>query len=156
MNCTMITNQAHACKNNPLPSPLREPESKDICFSTVLVCPLFSKFRVQQNHKYVSKHGTFWPLFCFLNAFSKALIGKKQKNMSSSSLAAQLCTNRCQNQRKLSFYLKLVYELYNDNKPGPRMHEPPPSLPLRVTIIQKNRFQHSASIFLQVQRSAKP
>jgi len=25
--------------------------------------------------------------------------------------------------------LKLVYELYNDNKPGPRTHEPPPLPP---------------------------
>ena len=26
------------------------------------------------------------------------------------------------------FYLNLVYELYNDNKPCPRMYEPPPPL----------------------------
>ena len=30
---------------------------------------------------------------------------------------------------KRVFYLNLVYELYNDNKPCPRTHEPPP-LPL--------------------------
>ena len=39
-----------------------------------------------------------------------------------------------------SFYLNLVYELYNDNKPCPRMHEPPPPSPPRGTRIQKNRF----------------
>ena len=51
----MITNQTHAHMNPP--SPLGEPESKKIGFSTV--CPFFCKFRDQQNHKYVSKRGTY-------------------------------------------------------------------------------------------------
>ena len=50
----MITNQTHAHMNPP-PS-LGEPESKKIGFSAVR--PLFCKFRDQQNHTYVSKHGT--------------------------------------------------------------------------------------------------
>ena len=34
---------------------------------------------------------------------------------------------RARDKENRVFYLKLVYELYNDNKPGPRTHEPPPS-----------------------------
>ena len=36
------------------------------------------------------------------------------------------------------FYLNLVYELYNDSKPCPRMHEPP--LPLREPESKKIGF----------------
>ena len=37
------------------------------------------------------------------------------------------------------FYLNLVYELYNDSKPCPHMHEPPP-FPLREPESKKIGF----------------
>ena len=100
--------------------------------------------------------GTFWPLFCFLNAFSKALIGKKQRNMSSSSLAECSAQIAVRDKENRVFYLKLVYELYNDNKPGPHMHEPPS--PLGEPESKKIGFSAVRPVFLQVQRSisAKP
>ena len=158
MNYTMITNQIHAHMNPP--SPWGEPESKKIGFSAVR--PFFCKFRHQQNHKYVSKHGTtnvndswtYYPILIGHGSFKSVIWHKVEESVPKQSGSIALYKSLVSRDKENRvFYLKLVYKLYNDNKPGPRTHEPPP---LTGTRIQKNRFQHSASSFLQVQRSAKP
>ena len=84
-----------------------------------------------QMHAFKTKIlGTLWPLFCFFNAFSKALIWHKAEEICSQVVwqhsAAQIAVRDKENR---VFYLNLVYELYNDSKPCPRTHEPPPQPP---------------------------
>ena len=73
--------------------------------------------------------GTLWPLFCFFNAFSKALIWDKAEEyvLKWQHSAAQIAVRDKENR---VFYLTFVCELYNcnDNKPCPHMHNPPSPL----------------------------
>ena len=77
------------------------PSSRLKCGKKLIVCSGQSNACIQNQD-----FGYTLAMFYFLNAFLKALIGTKQRNMSSSSLAAQLCTNHCQRQRKQSFLLE--------------------------------------------------
>ena len=69
--------------------------------------------------------GTLWPLFCFLNAFSKALIWYKAEEYVLKQFGSIALHKSLLETKKIQCPLELVYELYNDNKPCPRTHEPP-------------------------------
>ena len=99
-------------------------------------------FSVLANQKHAFKTrilGTLQPCFYFLNVSVKALIWHKAEEYVLKQFGSIALHKSLLETKKIGFfYLNLVYELYNDNKPCPRTPEPP--LPPRGTRIQKIGF----------------
>ena len=75
--------------------------------------------------------GTLWPLFSFLNAFSKALIWHKAQGYVLKwfgSIALHKSLLEAKKNTSKSFCLILVHELYIYNKTCPHTHYPHPPL----------------------------